>query len=69
MIKLCYKSIGTLGIERNIAYKSLKKSWFSVEQAKYLVREADKYFEDLGYNLYSLTRRLENRICGGKNGH
>ncbi len=52
---------GTLGIERNIAYKSLRKSGFSVEQSKYLVREADKYFNDLGHNLNSATRVPGNR--------
>lgn len=51
----------TLGAERSIAYKSLRKGGFTVDQAKYLVREADKYFEDLGHNLDSITRWPGNR--------
>ncbi|AJQ29481.1 RHS repeat-associated core domain-containing protein [Pelosinus fermentans] len=52
---------GTLKAERSIAYKSLRKGGFTVDQSKYLVREADKYFEHLGHHLDSATRWPGNR--------
>ncbi len=52
---------GILRAERGIAYKSLRKSGFTKNQAKYLVREADKYFDDLGHTLDSTTRMPGNR--------
>jgi hypothetical protein len=52
---------GILRAERSIAYKSLRKAGFTKNQAKYLVREADKYFDDLGHTSNSTTRMPGNR--------
>jgi len=53
---------GTYGAERGIAYMSLRKAGLSVDEAKAIVRGADKYFMDeLGLTLDSPTRIPGNR--------
>ena len=53
---------GTYGAERGIAYMSLRKAGLSVDEAKSIVRYADKYFMgELGLSLNSPTRIPRNR--------
>ena len=53
---------GTYGSERGIAYMSLRKAGISIDEAKSIVRNADKYFMgELGLNLDSPTRIPGNR--------
>jgi RHS repeat-associated protein len=54
---------GTYGLERRIAYTSLKEAGLSVNEAKNAVRYADKYFMDkLGMKLSTITRVPGNRL-------
>ncbi len=55
------KSFGTLGIERIISYRSLRNAGFTKKQSKYIVRQADLYFEYLGHNANSITKKPGNR--------
>lgn len=56
------KGGGTYGAERGIAYISLRKAGFSIDDAKSIVRGADDYFMGkLGLTLDSPTRIPGNR--------
>ena len=53
---------GTYGAERRIGYKALRRSGLSVDEAKFEIMRADKYFMDeLGLTLDSPTRIPGNR--------
>ncbi|MBS0186415.1 MAG: hypothetical protein JSS34_08915, partial [Proteobacteria bacterium] len=53
---------GTYGIERRIGYRALREAGIKKEEARILVEEADKYFNNIG-----ITKETQTRLPGNRN--
>ncbi|MCH9609940.1 MAG: hypothetical protein S4CHLAM45_13340 [Chlamydiales bacterium] len=52
---------GTYAAERRIAYKALRRSGMSSEDARSLIQDTDRYFESIGVSPNTMTRIPGNR--------